>query len=821
MRIINVEKTADCLYLTTSDGLIKLEPFSDRVVRIVYTQRNQFRNVQSEIVLPECKLPADWNCTEKEKKIIFATPAIKIEIERENGAFTYVDIHDNILAREPERGGKTLENIDVVKNVFDRNETISSSVGVDGIRAEAREYRSYVDRQAYHAKLEFVWDKDEAIYGLGSHEEGMMNLRGQHQYLYQQNMKVVVPMLISTNGYGLLVDCGSLMTFHDDAFGSYLWSDVVEELDYYFIYGPDFDEIIGSYRILTGNVPMLPKWAFGYMQSKERYKSQEELIAIAKEFRQRNIPLDTIILDWQSWAGDLWGQKTLDPERFPDPEGMMRQLHEMNVRLMISIWPNMNAAGDNHREFLENGLLLGNQTHYDPFSQKGRDLYWQQAYQGLFKHGIDAWWCDCTEPFEADWRGPVKPEPEERMRINTEEAKKYIDSAQINLFSLYHSQGMYEGQRQVSKQKRVVNLTRSGYAGQHRYSTITWSGDNAANWETLRRQIPAGLNFCAAGEPYWTLDIGAFFVGGKNKWQKWNKNPDILAPWFMAGDYDEGCTDLGYREIYVRWFQYGAFLPVFRAHGTDTPREIWQFGNPGEIFYDTLIKFLNLRYRLIPYIYSLSGMVTHLDYTMMRALAFDFRDDANVYNIDDQYMFGPALMVCPVTKPMYYAAGSVELAGIPKCRDVYLPAGCDWYDFWTGQRFSGGQTIAAAASLEIMPLFVRAGSILPLGPMRQHTEEKPGDPLELMIYPGQDGEFMLYDDAGDGYGYEEGDFSFTLITWEDDVQKLTFTAAKGNRKPEVHFQAHLVSEASGADSNRHEQGRQIEYDGRLLSVELR
>ena len=582
--IKRIEKLSDSLLLHTSEGMIKLEPFGDGIVRVVYTQKNWFSDAESSIVIPEGKQKSMWNVSETEEEVMFSVEKINISIDRETCAFTYRDAEGKLYVREPERGGKTLDVIDVVKNSFNKSAEVSSGVGVDGIRARAHEYTSYVDRQAYHTKLEFVWGENEALYGLGSHEEGMMNLRGRHQYLYQQNLKAVVPVIMSTNGYGILIDNYSYMTFHDDAFGSYIWCDVADEMDYYFIAGPEFDDIINSYRQLTGTAPMLPRWAFGYLQSKERYKTQQELIDIVQEYRKRKLPIDAIILDWKSWTGDLWGQKSFDPERFPDPDVMMEQLHDMDTKLMISIWPTMAAGGDNHREMHEKGCLLGDQTHYDAFIPIARELYWKQTKEGLFSHGVDAWWCDCTEPFEADWKGAVKPEPEERMRINTNEAKKYIDPAHINAYSLFHSKGIYEGQRNTTDRKRVVNLTRSSYAGQHRYSTVTWSGDTGASWETLKKQIADGLNFCATGEPYWTLDIGAFFSGGKANWEYWCNDHSIPAPWFLSGDFDSGCADLGYRELYVRWFQYAAFLPMFRSHGTDTPRELWRFGEPGSVF---------------------------------------------------------------------------------------------------------------------------------------------------------------------------------------------------------------------------------------------
>lgn len=590
MRICNYEKHKDHLLLKTGKGKIKLEPFTDSIVRIVYTLEDDFSPKDSLIVRRDAKKELAYDVMESEDEIKFYTKNLQIVINKETGAFIYMDRNGQILVKEPEHGGKLLDPIDVEKTVFEQDVQIKTEQSADGLRASSQSYTKKIDRRAYHTKLSFEWDEGEALYGLGSHEEGIMNLRGQHRYLYQQNMKAVVPMLVSTKGYGLLIDSYSLMIFRDDIYGSYIWTDVDDEMDFYFIYGPSFDDIVKNYRHLTGKTPMLPKWAFGYIQSKERYKSQQELIEVVKEYRKRQIPLDVIVLDWMSWPGDLWGEKILDKERFPDPEGMMDELHSMNARLMVSIWPIMNAGGQNHKEMKENGFLLGNQATYNAFEEKARELYWDQANRGLFSKGIDAWWCDCTEPFEADWKGAVKPEPEERLMINTEEAKKYLDPEYINAYSLLHSKGIYEGQRKTTEEKRVINLTRSAYAGQHRYGTITWSGDITAKWDTLEKQIPEGLNFCVTGEPYWTNDIGAFFT--KNK-------PDL---WFWDGDFDEGCNDLGYRELYVRWFQYASFLPIFRSHGTDTPREVWRFGEPGSIFYDTLLRFLKLRYRLMPYI---------------------------------------------------------------------------------------------------------------------------------------------------------------------------------------------------------------------------
>lgn len=773
MTILSYSSGPEGLMIESDRGYLVLTPYTARAIRVRYglqqaiTPSAGHAGSGSLIVTAGPDPLTHFTVNETVEGLFFSTTEVRISINRQTLAFTYYDNLGNVLTKEPTRGGKTLDPVNVLVSVFDESIIIENREIADGVRSDARNVHQVVDRQAYHTKLEFEWADGEAIYGLGSHEEGMFNLRGQHQYLYQQNMKTVVPVLVSTRGYGVFLDSCSLITFHDDAFGSYLWSDVDDELDYYFLYGPEFDQIVHEIRTLTGHSPMLPKWAYGYIQSKERYVTQEELVSVVREYRRRQLPLDCIVLDWMSWTGDLWGQKTFDPERFPNPDRMTADLHALNARFMVSIWPIMRPGGENWQEMKDQGHLLGNQANYNAFSADARTCYWDQTSKGLFSHGVDAWWCDCTEPFEADWKGAVKPEPEERLRINTEEFKRYLDPEFINAYSLLHSQGIYEGQRWETGEKRVINLTRSAYLGQQRYATVTWSGDTAARWDTLRCQIADGLNYCMTGMPYWTLDIGAFFV---------KHNPAL---WFWNGDYDAGVDDLGYRELFVRWFQYGAFLPMFRTHGTDTPREIWRFGEVGEPFYDALVKSLRLRYRLLPYIYSLAGWTTQQDYTMMRALPFDFRSDPAANNIRDQYMFGPALLVNPITWPMLYEAGSQPLNDIPMTRPVYLPAGADWYDFWNGRKYAGGQTIHADAPLDRLPLFVRAGSILPMGPVRQHVNDLPEAPIELHIYSGQDAFFELYEDEGDQYHYEDGAFSIIDILWYNAGRRLSIKARKG------------------------------------------
>ena len=807
MQLIRYTLQGNAVIIETTTGYLGLIPYADSVVRVRYAPTAAFATEPSLMVIASPDPSVEFSVHDTPDTVIVSLPKLTIQIQRATCAFTYLDSTGMLLTKEPDRGGKALIPVDVVKAVFDSDAEAYVRKDVDGVRAVRSSAQKVVDRHAFHTKLEFEWQEGEALYGLGSHEEGMLNLRGQHQYLYQQNMKVVIPVLLSTRGYGILLDSYSWMSFRDDAFGSYLWTDVDDELDFYFIYGPEFDQIVRSFRQLTGRAPMLPRWAFGYIQSKERYVSQSELLDVVREYRARALPLDCIVQDWKTWPNDLWGQKTFDPERFPDPSGMMTELHRLHARLMISIWPIMNPGGDNWREMRAAGCLLGNQATYDAFQERGRALYWQQANDGLFAHGIDAWWCDCTEPFQADWMGVFKPEPEERLRINTEEAKTYLDPEFISAYSLLHSQGIYEGQRQTGSAKRVVNLTRSGYGGQQRYSTITWSGDVSATWDTLRKQIADGLNFCAAGMPYWTTDVGAFFV----------KNDPKL--WFWNGDYDGGVADLGYRELFVRWFQYAVFLPMLRPHGTDTPRELWRFGEPGEPFYDALVKFLHLRYRLLPYIYSLAGMVTHDDDTLLRALPFDFRADPACYNVDDQYMFGRALLVCPVTQPMYYAPESRPLTDVAKTRSVYLPQGADWYDFWTGQCYTGGQTLVVEAGLDTLPLFVRAGSIVPLGPVVSYADEAPDVPLHLRVYPGQSGSFTLYADEGDNYNYEQGQFATIRVSWDESARRLTLHARQGSYPGMPTTREFRVSVGGGLN-DAPSASQTVVYDGREISLIL-
>jgi alpha-D-xyloside xylohydrolase len=448
---------------------------------------------------------------------------------------------------------------------------------------------------------------------------------------------------------------------------------------------------------------------------------------------------------------------------------------------MTSIWPILLKGGEDHREFEERSQLLGNGGNYNAFDPSARELYWEQTQRGLFRHGVDAWWCDCTEPFEADWKGRVQPEPEDRRKLNLDEFHKYLDPAEANLYSSVHSQGIYAHQRAVTERKRVVNLTRSSYPGQQRWSTIAWSGDFSATWEEFRRQIPAAQNFCATGMPWWTFDIGAFFV---------SRRPEL---WFWAGDYDRGVADPQYRELYLRMFQFGAFLPVFRSHGTDTPREPWRFGNPGDPVYDNLVRFLKLRERLIPWIYSQAADVCLGTRNLVRPVAFGYPEDPATHNLKDQYLFGDGILVCPVVQP---------LAAEGPRRRVYLPAGL-WYDFWTGEPLRGGSVMEARSGLDRIPVYVKAGTILVLD-----------CPAELRVYPGTDGRLDLYEDAGDGYAYEGGEFSRTAVSWRDRSKTLTLEGRRGSYPGMVSIKNYQCSGPDGTVWSS------LDYNGSLTSASV-
>lgn len=640
--------------------------------------------------------------------------------------------------------------------------------------------------KAYEGKLTFEITEEEGIYGLGQHEEGIYNYNGKKEYLCQNNMKIVIPFLISSRNYGILIDTETAMIFESERKKIIFTLDTTNDLSYYIITGENFEEVIKSLRTLTGRATMLPRWAYGYIQSKERYNSSEDLINTVSKFREANIPIDCIVQDWCTWEEGLWGEKKVDKKRYPDIRKLVDTLHNDNVKLMVSIWPNMAGDGKNLQEFREKGMLLPNANTYDAYMEEARKVYWKQCEEEWFSGGVDAWWCDNAEPFsDPDWDGETKRSEDLRYKLIVEQSKKSMDWTCLNSYGLLHSKGIYENWRKINSEKRVVNLTRSSYISGQRYGAISWSGDISAKWSTLKKQIVEGIKFSMSGMPYWTLDIGAFFTKD-------------IPKWFWNGDYDNGVEDLGYRELYVRWLQYGTFLPIFRSHGTDTPREPWNFGSPGEIFYDTIIKFINLRYYLIPYIYSMAADMYQNNTTMLRSLMFDFAEDENVKELGDSFMFGKALLVCPVAEPMYYEVNSIRLSGIDKTRKTYLPKGAKWYDFWTNASYSGGQTLTCKATLDTMPLFVKAGSIIPVSEPITYAQEKSGEASEILIYSGADGQFTIYNDEGDNYSYENGNFAAINLNYKENEKTLTFGNVLGNFNYQENFKIRIIGDSESS-----------------------
>ncbi|MDO5425325.1 MAG: glycoside hydrolase family 31 protein [Eubacteriales bacterium] len=781
MEILQITQGEGRVQIRTAEGIYGFFGISDAVMRLVFTKKEEIEN-QSLMIEPsvyESRQPVYME--EDEAEITVFGGRIKAVFSKETGAVTWTDADSGeVWLRE---AGREMCEEEVVRYTTGGEPPVVKRVKtVDGERSFIENLKQIADRKAYRAKLYFDWEADEGIYGLGQAEEGVYNYRHHSQYLYQHNMRIPMPMFVSSKNYGILVDCCSLMTFQDDENGSYLFLDTVDQMDYYFLAGEKLDDVIDGYRRLTGKAALLPKWAYGYVQSKEAYRTADELLEIGKAYRESGVPLDCIVQDWNTWEPGIWGEKTVDKTRYANIREVNEKLHEMNIHTMVSVWPNMAEGGENHREFVENNQILGDFSTYDAFDEKAREVYWKQAKEGLFDEGFDSWWCDSTEPFSGpDWGGQVKREPWERYALVGGEHKKYLDAAKANAFALMHAKGIFENQRKDAPDKRVLNLTRSGYASQQKYGVMLWSGDIYASWKTLKRQITEGLNMAMSGMPYWTLDIGAFFVVG-SAWQKrgcgCNTNPDPL--WFWKGEYNDGVEDLGYRELYTRWFEFGTFLPMHRSHGTDTPREIWNFGEPGTPFYDALKKYIELRYQLMPYIYSLAGSVTLDNATIMRSLLFDFGKDPKAKEIGDEYLFGPSFLVCPVTEPMYYEAGSKPIDREKTWR-CYLPKGAGWYHYWSGKKYEGGQYVTVKAELGDLPLFVKAGSILPMnGEKIQYAAQPLTKPVNLRIYPGADAAFTLYEDAGDGYGYEQGEYCRIPLTWDDSEKCLTIHEAEGS-----------------------------------------
>ena len=897
--VISWQKQPDGVTFRLRSGLLKLQVWTPRIVRVTDSPTETLPNTPSLAVIARPQA-VPWHLKTNARSVTIVTAFVQSQVDRQTGAVRFLDAAGKPVLTE-EAGGRTM-----------------TPVTLAGVTPEA----------AYQSRQSFLLPPGEGIYGLGQHQQGLMDYRGSVVTLEQTNREVAIPFLVSSRGYGVLWDnpahteiavgteadeaavavpAAQLVTadgkpggltgeyfqgqnfdthrairidpqidFHwsaepapgwghenfsvrwtgfvqaveagdytfttasddgvrlwidgkpviDDwnihalqtdqarvhfaansryslrmeyfqaaqsAVARLLWqhgahssrltwrSEAAEAIDYYFVYGPKLDTVIAGYRGLTGKAPMPPKWALGYWQSKERYGTQQEWLDIAEGYRSRGLPIDNIVQDWFYWDPAPWGSHKFDPKRYPDPAAAIRVLHDKyHLHLMISVWakfapgtasnPNANYDIMQAHGYLYPASISG-EPYYDAFNPGARALYWAQLRDELFSLGIDAWWLDASEP-EVGMRG-----------FRSVKTAAGLGARVLNAYPLMHTTGVYQGQRATAPNQRVFILTRSAYAGQQRNAAATWSGDITATWDVLAQQIPAGLNFCLSGIPYWTTDIGGFFV-----------------------NYPGGANNPEYRELYTRWFEYGAFCPIFRSHGTSTPREMWWFGPETQAI---LLKYDSLRYRLMPYIYSMAGQVTQENGTLMRPLVMDFPDDSAARESKDEFLFGPSFLVCPVTTKSAIS------------RPVLLPAGTRWTDFWTGQTYPGGQTITAPAPIDTLPLYVRAGSLIPMGPFLQYTSEKPADPIELRVYPGANGAFTFYEDEGINYNYERGLFATIPLTWNDAARTLTFGPRRGAFPGMLSrrvFRIVWVKPAHGGGLDPAPADKTIVYDGKALVV---
>jgi len=767
---------------------VEIQYYNSSTVRVLKSPEGKFFKKKSLSVI-ETPQKTDFSIKQENNDLFLQSKNVLVDLNLENGRISFAASEGEKLLNEKEDGYTFTDFNDAGNKTF----------------------------SVYQA---FILDKDEAIYGLGEQQQGKMVKRNLKLNMIQGNTDDYIPFFISVKGYGLFWDNYSPTIFEDNPESTSFKSDVGDCIDYYFMYGGNADGVIAQMRSLTGQVPMFPLWTFGYFQSKERYKGQDELVNVVKKYRELGVPLDGIIQDWQYWGNNyLWNAMDFLNVEFYDPQKMVYDVHKLNAHMLISIWNSFGPKTKQYKDLEKINALFDFQTWplsgsqkwpprmdypsgvrvYDPFNPKARDIYWKYLNKGIFSLGMDGWWMDSSEPDHLN----VKPSDFDN--------KTYLGSFRKvrNAFPLMTVGGLYTHQRSVTSDKRVFILTRSAFAGQQRYGANTWSGDVVASWEALRNQISAGLNFSLSDIPYWNSDIGGFFL--------WN--------------FPKKLNDVNYRELYTRWIQFGAFCPMMRSHGTDAPREIYQFGKKGDKIYDAIDKFINLRYYLLPYIYSTSWEVTANQSSMMRALVMDFAEDKKALDINNEYMFGKSLLVCPVTEPMYWKivvngddTTKVEDFSKIKSEEVYLPKGTGWLDFWTGEKYIGGQSINKNTPIDIMPLFVKEGSILPIGPKVQYATEKKWDNLEIRVYPGSDGEFTLYEDENDNYNYEKGMYSTITFKWDNIKKVLTISDRKGSF-PEMlnehKFNIVKVSRHNGIGMQDVEKyDKVVAYYGKKIEVKL-
>ncbi len=770
--IKSYKKDADGVSFSLDKGMMKIKVCRADIIEIKYTILSSFPTKESLVVNNNWNQRTNFTVTEATGNVVITTGKLKVTVNKASNAITYADLSGRIITSE-DASNKTMQTATIA-----------------GI-------------STYNCTTQFNSPTDEALFGLGCHplDSLSINYKGRNQDMAIKYLTGAIPVMLSTKGFGLLWDNYSASNFYGAEAGNTKFKYVSESgklVDYYFFYGPNFDHIIDLYRTATGKAPMFPKWSFGLFQSQDRYMSQKEIITVKDNYRNNHIPVDAIVQDWYYWDPLPIGSHVMKPERYPDPKALVDELHKANMHGMISIWPVFGKGTPNYDALDKNGFLTSItwdnvvthtfDTYYDAHNPKARDMYWQQARDSLIKrYNWDAWWIDQCEPDNGTLL-------DERRKANFSVGKG-IDY--FNTYSLEHSKGLYKGWRADMPGKRAFFLIRQSFAGEQRNAATLWSSDIQCTFADFKRQVPQGINACASGIPYWTSDIGGYHF-------HWTA-PDWSKP--------------ENRELFTRWFQFGAFCPIFRIHGKG---ERALFSNNWDSNTKAiLLNYDNLRYRLLPYIYSLAGRVTTENYTMMRALTFDFQNDAKVYSIPDQYMFGPAFLVNPVTEQLY--TGSNASAG-KTTRTVYLPASARWYDFYTGKLYQGGQTIAAAAPINIMPLYVKAGSIVPMGPVMEYATEKRADNIELRIYPGANGQFEYYEDENDNYNYEKGNYTTFKLSYNDKAHQLTISDSKGSFPGMIkqhRFNIVMVNGLHGSNTAAATKAdKVITYAGKAMMVKL-
>jgi len=846
------KQTRESVSITLSDGILGIYPIAENAIRIKFSKETEVQEPEL-VFISKIKLP-DFQVSEFPSKIEVKAKDMIVVLDKKNGQLTFTDQTGKVFLNEKPGSRKLLP------------------ASVQG-------------EPCFVAEQSFVSPEEEFIFGLGQFQDGQYNLKGITRRLTQVNSQIAIPFIYSNKGYGLLWHQYGLTDFNpDDNFvvlekqeqvvgnnqmsevtttagtqkvsqnqslyngkfsvpedGEYsvfldlgdmgnryfvaidgqtcldqsnMWlpptADVLVKLkagehqvqlicksdnkptlswklkdntttfrspnakmlDYVVFYGPSADSIIASYRNMSGNAPMFPKWAYGFWQCRERYASGKHLVETVEEFRKRNLPMDVIVQDWQYWGNRGWGVPQFDTINYPNPAGFIKQLHDLNAHFNISIWSNPDKNSAIGKEFVAKNLFIPNTKWLDYFNPETRKEYWNALKDNLFVHGVDSWWMDAVEPENDALKGE----------------KTYIGLGDFYrlTYPLFVSQAVYEGQREASSDKRVCILTRSAFLGQQRYGVINWSGDIGGTWDTFKRQIVAGLNFTISGLPYWTTDIGGFFRPGRTQY-----------------------TDEKYQELLTRWYQWGAFNPIFRIHGYMTETEPWKYGQTVE---ENMHKMLNLRYRLLPYIYSEAWQVTKNGSTLMRPMVMDFNGDLAAVNAQFQFMFGKNLLIAPITEPN------------TTVWNVYLPKSASWFDFWSGTSYQGGQTINTGAPLDKIPVFVKAGSILPVGPAIQYANEKKSENLEIRIYQGANGQFTLYDDEGDNYNYETGAFSTITFNWDNAKKTLTIGDRKGtfSGMPDARkFSIVLVGKDKGAGIDKVDiPDKEITYSGKNVMVQF-